>query len=103
MLGAVMSRTVITCKQVELLPQSSTAFHVRLIVYLKLQLPLTRESLDVMTTDVVEQLSVAVAVPRAEVLMSPLQLTLTAAGQLMVGAVISRTVICCKHVELLPH
>ncbi len=52
-------------------------------------MPLTRESVELITTEVVEQLSVAVAVPRADALISPLQLTLTAAGQLILGAVMS--------------
>ena len=67
-----------------------------------MQLPFTRLSLELIVF-VVEQLSVAVAEPRAAALILPLQLTLTLAGHEILGAVISRTVITCKQVELFPH
>jgi hypothetical protein len=56
----------------------------------------------VIVTLPVAQLSVAVAVPVAVDVLLSWQFTVVFAGHVMIGAVISCTVISCTQVELLP-
>jgi len=87
--GGEVSRTVIVCTQVELLPQGSVARQVREMILVLPQL-LAVESLKVITG--VPQVSVAVAMPVAFVVVTAGQLSVTEAGHVMTGAVASTTV-----------
>src|SRR5207247_2096488 len=90
--GGVVSTTVIVCWQVLLLPHASVAVKVRVIVSVLPQ-PGTLVSLNV--TVVAPQVSEAVAVPVAAGLVSPVHSTVAFAGQVIVGGVVSTTVIVC--------
>src|SRR5262245_13646673 len=98
--GGVMSRTVSVWTQLALLPQRSVAVQVRAMTTVLPQL-VVMTSLKV--TVAAPQRSVAVAMPLAAVLVSAGQSKVRLVGQVMVGAVMSRTVIICVQLILLPH
>src|SRR5688572_5127573 len=99
MVGGVMSRTVIVCTQLAELPQASTAVQVRAMVLVPAQ-PLVTESLKLMITWL--QASCPVATPVALVLVSAGQSRIRLEGQTMLGLIVSRTVIVCTRLVLLP-
>ena len=99
--GKAAGLTVIVCTQVDALPQLSVAVQVRVITELTAQLPAAVASAKVMTGTAL-QLSVAVAVPSVAGVIGSSQLTVTLAGQVMTGAVMSSTFIVCPHVALFP-
>jgi hypothetical protein len=92
---------VITCWQVARWPQASVATHVRVIVLGAGHGPPLWLSAKV-TVRLGSQLSVARAVPVAPGAVEALQPIVRLAGQLMVGAVLSRTVIVWAQVLVLP-
>lgn len=87
MVGFTLSRTAIVCVQVDLFPQASVAVHVRLIVASQGILPeTTSERVKVIVPG---QLSVAVAVPVTEGIVSVVQVTVAVGGQTIVGGTVS--------------
>src|SRR6266702_3439197 len=90
MVGLVVSRTMMVCTQLALLPQASVAVQVRKMVSVAPQLLLT-ESLYVISTAL--QVSVAVAMPLALVEVSAGHSKVRFDGQVITGRVVSRTVI----------
>src|SRR6266540_5224331 len=101
MVGFVVSRTVMVCTQLDVLPHSSVAVHLLEITLVPPQ-PLVRVSLKRIVTNP-PQPSWAVARPVAFGLVSPGHSTTTFVGQRMVGALVSRTVMVCTQLALLPH
>jgi hypothetical protein len=99
--GATLSSTTITWRQVLVLPQSSVAVHVRLIVRSCGQLPAMVTSEKVGTTDG-SQPSMAVALPVFEGSVLAVQRMVILAGQVITGAVISDTVITWMQFVPLP-
>src|SRR6266853_764926 len=97
--GLVMSRTVMVCTQLVLLPQASAAVQVQAITFVPPQLLVT-ESLYRMVTWL--QLSWAVATPVALVVVIAGHSRPRSGGQVMDGPVMSRTVIICTQLALLP-
>jgi hypothetical protein len=93
MTGAMLSVTVIVWTQLPTLPQSSVLDQVREITVSTGQLPEATLSLGD-TAEAPSQLSVAVAVP--DWLIDAPQLTVTFAGQVTTGAVVSTIVIVCR-------
>src|SRR5690606_267186 len=93
--GGVVSSTVIVCMQSLALPQSSTAVHIRSIVYVSGHEPGMVVSEYVMSVTGSVQLSVAVASPKTLGSISSSHSTVTLAGQVITGGVISSTVIVC--------
>jgi hypothetical protein len=85
-----VSTTVIVWSALALLPQSSVTVQVRVIVSVLPQ-PATLLSDDVIVTLPQESLPLAVPVPAG--LVSPPHSTVASAGALMLGAVVSTTVI----------
>src|SRR5437867_3643833 len=100
MLGLVVSTTVMVCTPLVLLPQASTAVQVRQTVLVPAQLLLTT-SLKLMVTAL--QPSEAVATPVALVVVGAGHSMVRLAGAVMVGGVVSRTVIVCTQLRRLPH
>jgi len=98
--GAVVSRTTIICVQAELLPQRSVAVQWREIVGVPPQ-PFVVASTKVMETE--PPASVAVATPVALVVVLAGHCRIKPAGQVMTGAVVSRTAIVWVQLELLLH
>jgi hypothetical protein len=96
-----LSITVIVCTQVLKLPEASVALHVLEIVPVPLQPPRLFTSEKVIAGEVVHT-SVAVAVPVAAGAWLVLHCIVTLAGQVIEGAVTSRTVTCAVQVELFP-
>src|SRR5678810_1100523 len=94
--GAVISLTVIVALQVDVLPQSSVALQI--LVFTTGQVPLALV-LTTVTSTVWSQASVAVALPHTT---AAGQSIVVLAGQVMDGAVISRTVTVALHVLVLP-
>jgi hypothetical protein len=95
MIGGVESSMVITWLHVLLLPQSSVALHVLVIVYSCTQVgEAVVTSLNV-TVGLVSQLSVAVAVPGTVLFgnVSAVHSNVTSTGQVITGGVLSSTVI----------
>src|SRR5881628_2852477 len=93
MTGGVMSAKVMCWTQVLLLPQASSAFQVRSMPALPVQLAGVAASVKVRVT-LWPQLSVALALPvLAGAVESPQARTLSA-GQLMTGGVMSAKVMC---------
>ena len=86
-----------------LLPQASDASHVLVIAYSCGHAPATVTSLDV-TTGARSQLSVAVAGPPVSngSVLSVHSIVTSAGHNVIVGGVLSSTVITCEHVLLLP-
>jgi hypothetical protein len=89
MVGAVVSRIVIVCTQLRLFPHESVAVHMREITLAPAQLLLT-ESLKLIVTPL--QPSVAVATPVTLVKGAAGHSKVTFAGQVIVGGLVSRTV-----------
>ena len=89
MTGEVVSTMVTIWSALVLLPHSSVAVHVRVIVSVLPQ-PGTLESLDVIVT--LPQVSEPVASPVAAGLVSPVHSTVASAGTTSSGAVVSTTV-----------
>src|SRR5437870_2587837 len=100
MTGAVVSFTVIVCVQLELLPDASVAFHVRVIVLACGQLPAVVVSLKVTSTP--GQLSLAVAVPVAVGLVDWSHSIVLFGGQAICGFSSSLTVTVKPHAAVLP-
>ena len=94
--GAVLSLTVMEALQVDVLPQSSVALQIR--VFTVGQLPLG-VVLTTTTSTVWSQASEAVALPHTGVAG---QSIVVLAGQVIEGAVMSRTVIVALQVDVLP-
>src|SRR6266699_6261359 len=100
MAGGVVSLTVMVWTALRLLPHWSVAVQVREMTLALPQLLLT-ESLKLMLTD--PQLSWAVATPVTLVLVLAGHSSSTLLGAVMVGGVVSRTVIVWTQLVLLPH
>jgi len=98
--GGVVSRTVMVCTQRLLLPQASVAVQVREIILLPPQVLVTL-SLYMTVTEL--QVSWAVATPVALVLVSAGHSNVRFAGHVIVGGVVSRTVMVWTQLLLLPH
>src|SRR5262245_36929327 len=98
--GAVVSRTVINCVPVVVLPQASVALQIREISFAPPQLLLT-ESLKVTVT--LPQPSCAVAVPVFRTFVLAGHSKVKFAGSVNVGGVESRTVIVWIALVTLPH
>src|SRR5437867_4083466 len=96
--GLVMSRTVIVCTQLLLLLQASVAVQVRAITLVAAQLLVT-ESLYRMVTWL--QVSCAVATPVALVVVIAGHSRTRSGGQVILGPLMSRTVIICTQLTLL--
>jgi hypothetical protein len=100
MTGGVLSSTNMDCVQEAEFPQSSKARHVRVIVNSWGHAPAAVTSLEDIV-GVVSQLSVAVAVPVAPGAVLVLHWTVTFAGQVMTGTMLSRTLKICVQVVVL--
>ena len=98
--GAVLSRTVMSWVQLELFPQGSVAVQRREMVLVLPQLFVT-ESTKVIVTEL--HVSVEVATPVTFVVVTAGYSNVRLTGQLMTGAVVSRTAMVCVQLELLPH
>src|SRR5678810_1050453 len=96
MAGAVLSFTVIVALQVDVLPQSSVALQIRVFTTGHVPLALV---LTTVTSTVWSHASEAVALPHTT---AAGQSMVVLAGQVMDGAVISRTVIVALQVDVLP-
>src|SRR5690242_19755426 len=99
MTGAVVSRTVMVCVQLDWLLHPSVAIHVREMTNVFPQFVVT-ESLNVTLTEL--QASVAVAVPVFTGLVSAGYSNVRFAGQTIAGGVRSRTVMVCTPLAELP-
>src|SRR6187431_1649305 len=87
--GGVLSITTIVRAQVELLPQSSVAVHVRVILYVPVHVP----CVVVLTKEIVtlgSQASTALAIPNSGT--AGQEIGLATSGQVISGAVLSSTV-----------
>jgi hypothetical protein len=82
------------------LPHPSVATQWRVIVKSAIELPGVTVSVKVTVAPL--QLSVAVATPSADGSVAVAQETVTLAGQLITGGVLSTTVMVCAQLELLP-
>src|SRR2546428_277610 len=98
--GGVVSRTIIVCVQLALLPQASVAVQRRAMVLVLPQL-LVVKSVKVMTG--VLPASVAVATPVTLVVVTAGYSRITSGTQAMTGAVVSRTVMSWVLLVELPH
>ena len=101
MAGAKLSSTTIVWIQLLVLPQSSVANQVRVIVSSCGHCPPTVTSVDV-TVGAVSQLSDAVAVPVLAGNELAEHSIVTFAGQVITGATLSSTTIVCVQVLVLP-
>ena len=101
-LGGVRSFTVIIWVHVAVLPQRSVALYVRVIVYLFAQVCAEMTSPKKVTITVPEQLSEEVTKLLLAAGTSELQLTVIALGQVILGGVISLTVIIWVQVAEFP-
>ena len=99
--GGVVSSMLMTCTQVVLLPQSSIAVQVLVIVYSGPQPPAKVTSL-LNTSGKPLQLSVALAKPVVSVEVSSMHSKVRFAGQVMTGGVVSSTCISWTQVAVLP-
>src|SRR5207247_5790800 len=97
-LGRVVSRTVMVCTQLLLLPQASVAVQVRAITLVPPQLLVTESLYRILTW---LQVSCAVATPVALVVVIAGHSRTRSGGQVMDGPVMSRTVIICTQLTLL--
>src|SRR2546421_12671855 len=100
MLGGVVSRTVMVCAALALLPHWSVAVQVRAMTLVFAQLVVTT-SLKTMLT--VPQPSEAVATPVTFVVVTAGHSKTRFVGAVTLGGVMSRTVIVCTALLLLPH
>jgi hypothetical protein len=96
-----VSVTVMIWLQLELLPQLSVAVQVRVMTWLPAQLPAAVTSLWVMEATPLQS-SVAVAVPVLAASVEAVQSIVLLAGQVIVGACVSVTVMVCVQLEALP-
>jgi hypothetical protein len=101
MTGAILSSTVIVCVHELLLPQSSVAAHVLVMIYSCGHPPPTVTSEDVIV-GAVSHRSVAVAVPVFAGNVLAVHSIVNDAGQVINGACVSSTVMVCVHELLLP-
>jgi len=102
--GAILSLTVIIWLQVALLPHTSVDLYVLVIVNLFAQLPDTVTSLTNVTVGTPPpQLSDTITLAVFTGGTNEAQETVTGAGHVILGAIISFTVITWVQVELLPH
>ena len=100
-IGGTLSLTIIDWTQVDELPQASVAVHVRLIVPSQGKLPdTTSEWVKVITPG---QLSVAVAVPVTEGMVSVVHVTVAVGGHVIIGGTVSIVWIPIVQVLMLPH
>lgn len=100
--GEIESVTVIAWVQVAVLPHASVAFHVRVITDRFGQEASADESENVIA-GAASQLSVAVTIPVTDGFVPCSQVTLILPGQdVIVGAVVSTTLIVCVQVAELP-
>jgi hypothetical protein len=98
--GGVVSTTVIVCTQLALLPQASDAVQVRRITLVLPQRFVTESTKPIVVSP---QPSRAVATPVELVLVSPGHSIVTFVGQIMLGGVVSRTVMVCTQLAEFPH
>src|SRR5512133_3995826 len=94
----MLSFTVICCVHVDVFPQESAAWYVRVMI--RGQLP-DHTSL-IKVTAAVPQLSLAVTCVISGAGTSVRQATVTAPGHVICGAMLSFTVITCAHVAVFP-
>src|SRR5882672_10338519 len=97
--GPWMSRTITRCWQVALLPLPSVAVQVTRLV------PTGNCAGALLVTVTVPQLSLAVGLPRTTPVAKQVPafaLTVTSAGQVIVGGWLSRTITRCWHVAVFP-
>src|SRR5512133_1163734 len=95
----MLSFTVICCVHVDVFPQESAAWYVRVMI--RGQLP-DHTSL-IKVTAGVPQLSVAVTAVMSGAGTALMQATVTSAGHTITGAMLSLTVMICTHVAVFPH
>ena len=100
--GGVLSSTTMICKQVALLPQSSVAVHVRLIVYSCGHAPAMVTSPRT-TNKVASHASLVVGIPVVAGSVLAEQEMVTFAGHVITGLMLSSIVMSCVHVAVLPH
>src|SRR3989442_1731068 len=98
--GGVMSRTVIVCTQLLLLPQASVAVHVRAMTLVPPQLVFTA-SLKVTVTALQPSEVVGVPVKLVPVFVEG-HSKVTSAGRTIAGLIVSCTVMVCTQLETLP-
>src|SRR5207248_98032 len=91
----------IVCRQLDLLPQRSTALQVRRSVALPVQLVVPSASTKLMLV-IPLHVSVAVATPALLVVAATVHSSVTSAGHVIVGATLSLKLIVCTQVEVLP-
>jgi hypothetical protein len=103
MVGATLSNTVMICAQVAVLLHRSVARKVRVTVNLLTQVTLLVTSPTKLIVAAPLQLSVAVTPVVVCAGIALAQVTVVFAGQLILGATLSLTVIVCAHVALFPH
>ena len=99
MVGGVLSRTTIEALQVAVLPQSSVAVHVRVAVEVPVHVPGVEESENV-TVTVPSHASVAVGAFHSGT--AGQLIGVVCATQVIVGGVLSRTMIEALQVAVLP-
>src|SRR5437870_8495669 len=102
MIGGIVSWTVFLHVPVPILPHTSVALYVRVMVNWLKQLLALITSLTQLTVTVPAQWSLAVTRLVLGAGTSPAHCTFTGAGQVMIGGVVSLTVIVCVYVALLP-
>src|SRR6266478_179340 len=103
MLGGLVSLTVTVWIQVALLPHWSVARYVRLITNCPAQLLELIESPCQLTVTAPPQLSLVVTLLVSGTGTWLAQLTVRLVGQVMLGGLVSLTVMVCVQVALLPH
>jgi hypothetical protein len=96
--GAMLSFTVISCAHVAVFPQLSVAWYVRVMI--RGQRP--DHVSPVHVTSGTPQLSVALTDVMSTAGTALRHATVTAAGQVICGAMLSLTVMSCTHVEVFP-
>src|ERR1043166_8586785 len=100
MLGGVVSRTVMVCTALVVFPHWSVAVQVRAITLVLPQLVVTTSPKLIVTA---EQPSWAVATPVAFVVVMAGHSRVRSLGAVTLGGVVSRTVMVCTALALLPH
>src|SRR5215831_10918289 len=98
--GGVVSRTVIVCTPLTLLPQPSVAVQVRLMILVPPQLLVTTSE-NVTVAELQPSWAVAVPVALGAVLLP--HSTVKLGGIVITGGVMSRTVMVCVRLTTLPH
>ena len=97
-----MSKTVITCAQVAELPQASVALYVLVNINRLIHVMLVITSLTSVTATVPPQLSDVITEAGFTGGTCAAHCTVTFGGQVIVGGVLSKTVITCAQVAELP-